>query len=143
MKRRESLDTGTPVARYPSLASFYNADERRLNSRERDIGLWWREGQDDPLHRAAWVAETGELYLVRLGPPEEGGGRVEVLARVEEQDRLERALSGWRERCGQPRSLNWLRARVTRLGPLARGGQRLGPRLAAGPGFGAGRLALR
>ena len=54
-----------PLARYRSLADFYRADRRRLESRERDVGLWWREAADGPLHRAAWVSDTGELYLVR------------------------------------------------------------------------------
>lgn len=97
--------------RYSSLAGFYNADERRVASRELDVGLWWREDADGPLHRAAWVSDTGELYLVRLGPPDDGGGSVEVLARVKDRERLESALAGWRERCGEPRSLSWLRAR--------------------------------
>jgi hypothetical protein len=102
-------------ARYDSLASFYTADPRRARSRERDVGLWWREDVGGPLHRAAWVADTGELYLVRLGPADEGGGAVEVLAQVGDRDRLERALRGWRERCGERRSLGWLRARAARL----------------------------
>ncbi len=106
---------GDADARYDSLSSFYNADRRRLHSRERDVGLWWREDVGGPLHRAAWVADTGELYLVRLGPEDEGGGEVEVLARVGERERLERALRGWRERCGERRSLAWLRARAARL----------------------------
>jgi len=98
-----------PAERYRSLASFYNDDERRFRSRELDVGLWWREEGDGPLHRAAWISDTGELYLVRLGPPSDGGGRVEVIARVASRERLERALEGWRERCGEPRSLQWLR----------------------------------
>ena len=93
--------------RYRSLSSFYNADPRRIHSRERDVGLWWREAADGPLHRAAWISDTEELYLVRLGPVEEGGGEVE---------RLERALMGWREQCGGPRSLSWLREHGQRLG---------------------------
>ncbi len=97
--------------RYPSLRDFYNADPARLSSRERDVGLWWRERADGPLHRAAWIADTGELYLARLGPREEGGGGVEVLARVADAERLERMLGGWRERCGEPGSLQWLRRR--------------------------------
>jgi hypothetical protein len=101
--------------RYRSLSSFYNADSRRIHSRERDVGLWWREAADGPLYRAAWVSDTEELYLVRLGPVEEGGGEVEVLA-VAERERLERALAGWREQCGNPRSLSWLRERGQRLG---------------------------
>jgi hypothetical protein len=110
--------------RYPSLVDFYNADPARLSSREQDVGLWWRERADGPLHRAAWIADTGELYLARLGPPEEGGGGVEVLARVGDAERLERMLGGWRERCGKPGSLQWLRRRsalaVLRVRPRPR-----------------------
>jgi hypothetical protein len=116
--RRQRRSPRSP--RYGSLTDFYAADPRRVNSRERDVGLWWREDADGPLHRAAWVSDTGELYLVRLGPSEQGGGRVEVLARVADGERLEQVLEGWRERCGEPRSLSWLRARVARLGSRVR-----------------------
>ncbi|MCW3020050.1 MAG: hypothetical protein JWN10_2358, partial [Solirubrobacterales bacterium] len=109
---------GAVRERYDSLARFYNADERRIRSRELDVGLWWREAIDGPLHRAAWVGDTGELYLVRLGPAADGGGRVEVLASVAERELLERVLAGWREHCGQPQSLTWLRERAS-LTPLA------------------------
>jgi hypothetical protein len=105
----------TSKAHYSSLPGFYAADTRRVRSRERDVGLWWRDDVGGPLHRAAWIAETGELYLVRLGPPDEGGGQVEVLAIVRDRDSLERALAGWRERCGERRSLGWLRARAASL----------------------------
>jgi hypothetical protein len=109
--------------RYGSLSSFYNADPARVRSRELDVGLWWREDADGPLHRAAWVSDTGELYLVRLGPPEEGGGEVELLAGSVERERLESVLEGWREQCGRPRSLTWLRERATGLGQTVRGSQ--------------------
>ena len=112
-RRARARFAATP--RYRSIARFYAADPRRNASRERDVGLWWRDAADGPLHRAAWVCDTGELYLVRLGPSEEGGGEVEVLARVDDGERLERALAGWRERCGAPRSLSWLRERARRL----------------------------
>jgi hypothetical protein len=108
------------TARYRSIARFYAADPRRRASRERDMGLWWRDAADGPLHRAAWVCDTGELYLVRLGPSEQGGGEVELLARVDDGERLERALEGWRERCGAPRSLSWLRERAGRLSGTVR-----------------------
>jgi hypothetical protein len=104
-----------PARRYPSLASFYRADERRRPSPELDLGLWWRETAGEPLHRAAWVRDTGEVYLVRLGPDDAGGGAVEVLAEVQGRERLERAFAGWRERCGEPRSLSWLRTRARLL----------------------------
>jgi hypothetical protein len=109
--------------RYSSLTNFYTADQRRVDSRECDVGLWWREAPDGPLHRAAWVSDTGELYLVRLGPPEQGGGQVEVLATIAEHERLEQVLAGWRERCGKPRSLTWLRERAARLGGRVRATQ--------------------
>ena len=108
---KPALSSKAATQRFPSLVAFYNADRSRLASREQDVGLWWRDGAEGPLHRAAWIHETGELYLVRLGPPDEGGGRVEVLARVDDAERLERLLGGWRERCGEPGSLRWLRRR--------------------------------
>ena len=101
--------------RYPSLAAFYGADPARRVSREHDIGLWWRDGADGPLHRAAWVHDTGELYLTRLGPPADGGGAVELLVREPSLHRLELALAGWRDRCGTPGSLQWLRTRLIGL----------------------------
>jgi hypothetical protein len=146
MGRKLAGRSASPASRYSSLASFYTADERRIHSRELDVGLWWREQQGGPLHRAAWVNDTGELYLVRLGPATDGGGRVEVLAQVEEREQLESVLEGWREHCGEPRSLSWLRERAWRLGERARARQaRVGASIA---GRSAGlaphsRLALR
>lgn len=117
-QRRQS-----PPTRYRSLSDFYAADPCRVRSRELDVGLWWREDSDGPLHRAAWVSDTGELYLVRLGPSQDGGGEVEVLATVAERERLESVLEGWREQCGGARSLTWLRERADRLGQRARAAQ--------------------
>ena len=114
-QRRQSLPQ-----RYRSLSNFYAADSRRVRSRELDIGLWWREQAGGPLHRAAWVSDTGELYIVRLGPSDDGGGQVEVLAIVAEHEELERVLEGWREQCGGPRSLAWLRERASRVGERVR-----------------------
>jgi hypothetical protein len=112
MRRAVAARRAKQHQRYRSLASFYTADDRRIHSRERDVGLWWREDVDGPLHRAAWVSDTGELYLVRLGPEDDGGGKVEVLATVPDGEQLEQALEGWREHCGEPSSLSWLRERA-------------------------------
>jgi hypothetical protein len=120
MRRPDVPERNTPRQRYASLRGFYAADEQRARSRELDVGLWWRERPDGPLHRAAWVSDTGELYLVRLGPAADGGGRVELLATVADGDRLERALEGWRERCGEPYSLTWLRQRASALPSASR-----------------------
>jgi hypothetical protein len=138
MRREDAAEAATPNARYGSLAEFYGADERRIGSRELDVGLWWREDADGPLHRAAWVNDTGELYLVRLGTDTTGGARVEVLARVADRSRLERVLDGWRERCGEPRSLDWLRERAEHLGgrgasPVRPSARRAGARVTREP----------
>jgi hypothetical protein len=98
---------------YLSLGSFYAADKRRDISREHDIGLWWL-GADwhAPRFRAAWVAETGELYLMQHeGTP--GGGRVDVVA-TGSLEEIEVRLEGWREVVGDWDSLRWL---LERLGP--------------------------
>jgi hypothetical protein len=98
---------------YLSLGSFYGADKRRDISREHDLGLWWL-GADwhAPRFRAAWVAETGELYLMQHeGTP--GGGRVDVVA-TGTLDEIEARIAGWREVVGDWGSLRWL---LERLGP--------------------------
>jgi hypothetical protein len=105
----------TRPARYRSLRQFYLADPRRIASRERDVGLWWRSANESPLHRAAWVRDTGELYLVRLGPAADGGGQVEILGRARDSAELERTLGGWRDECPRPDSLTWLRRKAARL----------------------------
>jgi hypothetical protein len=101
---------------YASLADFYGGGPRRIASAERDIGLWWGAGAGGPLHRVAWVEDTGELYLVRAGDPEDGGGQVEVLARSRDWARLAGRLAGWREVCGELQSLSWLRRQLASFG---------------------------
>src|SRR5690348_4000013 len=68
--------------RFATLAAFYGDDPRRASSREVDVGLWWREAAGEPLHRAAWVQDTGEVYAVRLGPAEDGEPAVALLAQI-------------------------------------------------------------
>jgi hypothetical protein len=91
---------------FPSLHAFYGADRRRLHSRERDVGLMWRLG-DRLSFRAAWVQETGEVYLFRHGHPQAGGGTVDVLARRFGLGELQTALRGFHDVCGRPGSLLW------------------------------------
>lgn len=102
---------------YLSLGAFYAADKRRDISREHDIGLWWL-GDDwhAPRFRAAWVDQTGELYVMQHeGTP--GGGRVEVLGRFDSFAELHRLVRGWEDVCGDPGSIDWLLKRLDR--PLA------------------------
>ncbi len=99
---------------FPSLTAFYNADGRRMHSRERDVGLMWR-GRNRQTFRAAWVQETGEVYLCRHGHPPDGGGTIDVLARRFGLGELQAALGGYKDVCGRPRSLQWFldRTRTT------------------------------
>jgi hypothetical protein len=98
-------------ATYSALAAFYRVDPRRRISRETDFGLWWRGEDGLPSYRAAWVEATGELYLVQHGPGR-GAGRVTLLGQQADRDALERQLAGWREVCGRPGSVRWLRDRL-------------------------------
>jgi hypothetical protein len=108
-------DLADRATRYQSLSNFYLADRRRRSSRERDIGLWWRVGAHGPIYRAAWVRDTGELYVTRLGPLEDGGGEVVVLGRARDRSQLEEVLHGWQDVCPQPDSMTWLLHRAASL----------------------------
>ena len=92
---------------YPSLEAFYAGDWRRRHSRERDVGLLWRD-RGNAAFRAAWVQETGEVYLFAYGAPEEGGGTVDVFEQRFGLRELELTFAGYREVCGRPGSLFWL-----------------------------------
>ena len=101
-----------PIARtYLSLGAFYASDPARRSSRERDVGLFWRSRQGTTF-RAAWVRDTGELYLFQhaLGGP--GGGSVHLLARTMDEHELGQRLAGWEEVCGREGSLEWLLSRM-------------------------------
>ena len=102
---------------FESLAVFYAADPRRQGSKEDDVGLWWRDDRGRS-YRAAWVRDTGELYVCEHLRPGSFGGRVHVLARRFERGELEAALGGWRDVCRRPNSLAWL---VDRAGQPAAG----------------------
>jgi hypothetical protein len=102
-----------PIARtYLSLTAFYSADPLRRDSRERDVGLWWRSTRG-PTYRAAWVQDTGELYLFQHAHTGPGSGAVHLVTGRFEAAELDRLLDGWRDRCGQPGSLEWLLEAVT------------------------------
>ena len=101
-----------PIARtYLSLGAFYASDPARRSSRERDVGLFWRSRQG-PTFRAAWVCDTGELYLLQHALGGRGGGSVHLLAPVMDEAELERRLYGWADVCGREGSLEWLLARM-------------------------------
>ena len=101
-----------PIARtYLSLGAFYASDPARRSSRERDVGLFWRSRQG-PTYRAAWICDTGELYLFQHALGGRGGGSVHLLAPAMGEAELERRLAGWSDVCGREGSLEWLLARM-------------------------------
>jgi DNA-directed RNA polymerase subunit RPC12/RpoP len=110
---------------HASMDDFVTSDARRLLSPEVDFGLYWREREPDATHRAAWIEETEELYVVKAGPPQLGGGHVEVLA-TGDRRRIDEALEGWEVQCGRPGSMDWLRGRAA--GVARSGGRRWGAR---------------
>jgi hypothetical protein len=101
-----------PIARtYLSLGAFYASNPARRGSRERDVGLFWRS-RNGPSFRAAWVRDTGELYLFQHALGGRGGGSVHLLTPTMDEAELDRRLAGWQAVCGREGSLEWLLARV-------------------------------
>lgn len=116
---------------WASLDDFLADRPQRMDSRESDFGLLWRRSGSGTTHRAAWIEDTGELYLVQSGAPGTGGGHVELLA-VTDRTGIESALAGWEPASKRPGSLQWLRQRAARLPRPSRRRPRSGPAGSAG-----------
>ena len=98
---------------HSSLAAFYAADERRWPSAEVDLGLRWR-GAGLSTYRAAFVEDTGELYVFEHLRADGGGGLVFVHERRFAGSDIAAAFAGWQEVCGAEHSLDWLTCRAGR-----------------------------
>ena len=110
----QRAEEGSYADGYASLLDFAMDDARRCARVRRT----WACGGS--MARAACTAPPGsptpgELTLIQCGPPEQGGGHVEVLGVFGDRDELDAALTGWREVCGRPGSAEWLRERATSL----------------------------
>lgn len=109
---KEPPRVANPVVHtYLSLAAFYAADPARRGSRERDFGLFWRS-RTGLSFRAAWVCDTGELYLFQHALGGRGGGSVRLLRPALREEELEQRLEGWEDVCGEEGSFEWLLARM-------------------------------
>jgi hypothetical protein len=91
---------------HPSLDAFYAADGRRRHSRERDLGLLWRD-EGTAAFRAAWLEGTGEIYLFMYERVDGSGGWVHVLDRRFTVREVVSSFEGYREVCGHAGSLRW------------------------------------
>ena len=113
------------------IEEFYDADERRRESEELELGNDWHDAEGHR-HVLSYVADTGELYLMAAPDAEaieDGFGdiavddepieglTVEVVAVVPGTDEVHAALAGWQDEMQKPASVEWLRSRVSAYPP--------------------------
>jgi hypothetical protein len=108
------------------IEEFYEADERRRRSEEIELGTEWTDA-DGVRHEVSWVADTGELYVMRepaARMSEDGFGdeysgslpvaavTVSVVGWIPTRDRLEEVLAGWQDAMAGSDSISWLDSRL-------------------------------
>jgi hypothetical protein len=108
------------------IEEFYAADERRRSSAEIELGTEWHD-TDGARYELSWVADTGELYVMREpdAPMTEdpfgdlyrsglrtGSVTVAVVGWIPDRDEMERVLEGWESAMGEPNSISWLVERL-------------------------------
>jgi hypothetical protein len=109
-----------------NIEEFYAQDERRRRSEEIELGTEWRDA-DGARYELSWVADTGELYVMRepnVPMTEDPFGdvyrsdvpvdeiTVAVVGWVPERGQMEEVLAGWEEAMAQPNSVAWIAGRL-------------------------------
>jgi len=108
------------------IEQFYAEDERRRRSAEVELGTEWKDA-DGARYELSWVADTGELYVMR----EPSGAMTEdpfgdvwrihipldqiavaVIGWIPEQQTLEQVFEGWQDAMAQPTSTTWINERL-------------------------------
>jgi hypothetical protein len=109
-----------------NIEEFYEADERRRRSEEIEVGTEWHDGHG-ARYELSWVADTGELYVMR-----EPGGTTDldffgdgvaveprldavtvlVVGWIADRARLEQVLDGWQAAMAGPDGIGWLSERL-------------------------------
>lgn len=104
------------------IEQFYAQDERRRRSEEIELGTEWHDA-DGARYELSWVADTGELYVMReptVPMTEDPFGdvyrsdvpvdeiTVAVVGWIAERTRMEEVLQGWQEAMGEPNSVAWI-----------------------------------
>jgi hypothetical protein len=95
-------------------------DIRRMFSPEADYGVMWRNGADWPLWRVSYIADTGDVYAVKMAAP--GQDTVRLLGVVPPDpvysDRetyyrtLDGILTGWADPRVSAMDLGWVATRL-------------------------------
>ncbi len=116
-----------------NIEEFYDADERRRESPEVELGTEWRDAKG-VRYELNWVQDTGELYVMVEPPPPEWEGpfgdihvrtgdnapvtgmSVFVVAHIQSHKELERVLSGWQGAMAEPDGVSWLAGRLSSEG---------------------------
>lgn len=108
------------------IEEFYAADERRRRSEEIELGTEWHDA-DGARYELSWVADTGELYVMRepdVPMTEDPFGdvyrtkirtsdvTVALIGWVPDRDRMEDVLEGWESAMTKPSSVTWLAERL-------------------------------
>lgn len=108
------------------IEEFYAADERRRRSEEIEIGTEWHDA-DGARYELSWVADTGELYVMRepdVPMTEDPFGdvyrsdvpvgeiTVAVIGWLPGRDGMEEVLEGWEAAMQQPNGIAWLAQRL-------------------------------
>lgn len=108
------------------IEEFYAQDERRRRSAEIELGTEWHDA-DGARYELSWVADTGELYVMRepdVPMTEDPFGdvyrsnvpvgeiTVAVVGWIEEQSAMEEVLRGWEEAMARPNGVAWIAERL-------------------------------
>ncbi|HVA02658.1 MAG TPA: hypothetical protein VMU64_02835 [Acidimicrobiales bacterium] len=109
-----------------NIEEFYEADERRRRSEEIELGTEWHD-RDGVRHEVSWVADTGELYVMRepaarisedpFGDAFQGtlpvdAVTVAVVGWIPTRDGVEAVMVGWPDAMAGTDSLVWLAGRL-------------------------------
>jgi hypothetical protein len=108
------------------IEQFYAEDERRRRSEEIELGTDWHDA-DGARYELSWVADTGELYVMReptVPMTEDPFGdvyrsnvpvdeiTVAVVGWIPDRHALEGVLEGWEDVMAEPNSVSWIAERL-------------------------------
>lgn len=93
---------------WPTLDSFYEEDERRRFSPERDFGKYWVMEVAPPYYRLSYLSATGEITMT-----DQDTGRVELLGWTPTEEGCAKMFKDWPKHSrGEPKSYYWCRKQV-------------------------------